>query len=177
MKGLIHVYCGDGKGKTSAAIGQAVRSAGAGLSVVFVRFLKNEDSGELQPLSHIPGILLIPCKECFGFYWDMDEGQKKKAAEVYSVLFEEAWKAAEKQARAGDSVLVMDEIIAACRHGLVEKEKLLEKLQAKPECLEVLMTGRDPEEELLNLADYVSEIKKIKHPFDKGVTARKGIEY
>ncbi|MCI8551097.1 MAG: cob(I)yrinic acid a,c-diamide adenosyltransferase [Lachnospiraceae bacterium] len=177
MKGLIHIYCGDGKGKTSAAIGQAVRSAGAGLSVVVVRFLKDEDSGELRSLSHIPGIFLIPCKDCFGFYWDMDEEQKKEAAKVYGALFEEAWEAAEKQAQARDTVLVMDEIIAACRHGFVEKEKLLEKLQEKPERMEVLMTGRDPEEELLNLADYVSEIKKVKHPFDKGICARKGIEY
>ena len=71
----------------------------------------------------------------------------------------------------------MDEAIAACRHGFIKKERLLACLADKPARLEVVMTGRDPEEELLAAADYVSEIQKVKHPFDRGILARKGIEY
>ena len=177
MVGLIQIYCGEGKGKTSAALGQAVRSAGAGLSVVFVRFLKTEGSGELKSLACIPGITMVPCCRSFGFYWNMTDEQKAEASKVYDSLLWEAVHTAEQKAASGDAVLVMDEIIATFRHGFVDRERFLQWLRTKPENLEVVMTGRDPEEELLSLADYVSEIKKVKHPFDRGISARKGIEY
>ena len=77
----------------------------------------------------------------------------------------------------GYDLLLLDEIIASVRLGVVDKDKLLDFLRKKPEKLEVIMTGRNPIPELLELADYVSEIKKIKHPFDKGILAREGIEY
>ncbi len=177
MQGLIQIYCGDGKGKTTAAIGQAVRSAGCGLPVVLVRFLKNEDSGELASLKRIPGIRLIPCERSFGFFWNMTEEEKKEAAQVYGKMLEEALETASRLAEDGNAVLVMDELMAAYSHGLIDRERFLDFLRTKPGRLEVVMTGRDPAEELLALADYVSEIKKVKHPFDKGIGARKGIEY
>ena len=177
MKGLVHIYCGDGKGKTSAAVGQAVRSAGAGLSVVFVQFLKSGDSGELSSLACVPGVQMIPCGRCFGFFWNMSEEEKEEAKEIYGELFERAFQTAVREAESGDALLVMDEAVAACRHGFIRKERLLACLSGRPERLEVVMTGRDPEEELLAAADYVSEIKKVKHPFDRGICARKGIEY
>lgn len=177
MKGLVHIYCGDGKGKTSAAVGQAVRSAGAGLSVIFVQFLKSGDSGEISSLAHVPGIQVIACEQCFGFFWNMSEEEKNEAGKIYGALFEQVWEKAVKEAEKGDTLLVMDEVVASCRHGFIKKERLLACLAKRPERLEVVMTGRNPEEELLEAADYVSEIKKIKHPFDKGIPARKGIEY
>ena len=177
MEGLIQIYCGEGKGKTTAAVGQAVRSAGCGLSVVFVRFLKTEGSGELSVLRKIPGITLVPCEKSFGFFWNMSEEQKKEASEVYEAMLERAEETAVQSAEKGDTVLVMDEIIATYGHGMIDREKFLAFLRAKPENLEVVMTGRNPAEELICLADYVSEIKKVKHPFDKGICARKGIEY
>ncbi|MCI8505534.1 MAG: cob(I)yrinic acid a,c-diamide adenosyltransferase [Lachnospiraceae bacterium] len=177
MKGLIHIYCGEGKGKTSAAVGQAVRSAGVGFSVVFVQFLKSGDSGELLSLAHVPGVQMIPCERCFGFFWNMGEEEKREAKEIYGELFEKAWERAAREAEERDTLLVMDEAIAACRHGFIEKDRLLVCLKEKAERLEVVMTGRDPQEELIQAADYVSEIKKVKHPFDRGIAARKGIEY
>ena len=84
---------------------------------------------------------------------------------------------ASEAAGEGDTLLVMDEIIATYRYGLVDREKLTAFLRDKPENLEVVMTGRDPAQELVSLADYVSEIKKIKHPFDRGICARRGIEF
>lgn len=177
MKGLIQIYCGDGKGKTTAAIGQAVRSAGAGLSVIFSRFLKTEDSGELVILREVPGITMVPCRKSFGFFFQMTEAEKQEAAQVYQEVLDRAVSLASEAAGEGDTLLVMDEIIATYRYGLVDREKLTAFLRDKPENLEVVMTGRDPAQELVSLADYVSEIKKIKHPFDRGICARRGIEF
>ena len=177
MKGLIQIYCGDGKGKTTAAIGQAVRSAGAGLSVIFSRFLKTEDSGELAILKEVPGITMVPCRKSFGFFFQMTEAEKQEAAQVYQEVLDRAVSLASEAAGEGDTLLVMDEIIATYRYGLVDREKLTAFLRDKPENLEVVMTGRDPAQELVSLADYVSEIKKIKHPFDRGLCARRGIEF
>ncbi|EHI60209.1 hypothetical protein HMPREF9473_01796 [ [Hungatella hathewayi WAL-18680] len=80
MKGYVHIYCGDGKGKTTAAIGLAVRAAGRGKKVVIARFLKTEDSGEVEVLRSIPGITVLPCEKTFGFYFQMTEEQKREAA-------------------------------------------------------------------------------------------------
>lgn len=174
MRGCLHIYCGDGKGKTTAAVGLAVRAAGCGGKVLMVRFLKTDDSGEVEGLSWIPGITVCPCRKTFGFFWSMTEEQKKEAAIYYQSLLEETW----QQALNGQyDMLVLDEIMAACNNGLVAETRLMELLDTKPETLEVVLTGRNPSEALKERADYVSEIKKIKHPFDSGVPARKGIEY
>ena len=94
MKGLIHIYCGDGKGKTTAAIGLAVRAAGRGKRVVIARFLKNDDSGEVGVLERVPGITLIPCRKSFGFTWNMTEKERQEAGAYYEALLEEAWELA-----------------------------------------------------------------------------------
>lgn len=172
--GLIHIYCGDGKGKTTAATGLAVRAAGRGKRVVIARFLKTDDSGEVFVLKQIPGITVIPCTKTFGFYFRMTEEQKEEAAVYYSGLLEQAWQTAKKQKAV---LLVLDEIMAVCNYGLVNEKRLLELLELKPEELEVVLTGRKPSEMLLEKADYVSEIVKRKHPFDQGIGAREGIEY
>ena len=85
-KGLVHIYCGDGKGKTTAAVGLAVRMQGCGYPVVIARFLKTDDSGEVRALKNLPGITVIPCKKTFGFTWQMTREEKKEAALYYSGL-------------------------------------------------------------------------------------------
>lgn len=173
-RGLMHIYCGDGKGKTTAAIGLAVRSAGSGKKVLIARFLKNEHSGELNALEHVPGLEVLHLKKSFGFYKSLSEEEKQKCREMYREL----WNTATEKAVSGQfDMLVMDEFMAAYRYGMIEKDTALEFLREKPPGLEVVLTGRDPSEELLELADYVSEIRKVKHPFDRGIVARKGIEY
>lgn len=172
--GRVHIYCGDGKGKTTAAIGLAVRAAGRGMKVLVARFLKTDDSGEIMALSQVTGITVLPCRKTFGFYFRMTEAQKKEAKNYYGELLEAAWDMAFEE---GYEMLILDEIMAACNYGLVSEQRLVEYVTERPDRLEVVMTGRDPFKELLALADYVSEIQKKKHPFDSGLQARKGIEY
>lgn len=173
MKGLIHIYTGNGKGKSTAAAGLAVRCAGSGRKVLYTQFLKDNSSSELNVLEAIENISLVMSPKCFGFYWKMTESQKDEARRTYSSLLESAVRQATE---GGFSMLVLDEIIAAYNFDLIDRHFLLSFLENRPEGLEVVMTGRDPAEELVALADYVSEIKKIKHPYDKGICAREGIE-
>lgn len=172
--GYIHIYCGNGKGKTSAALGLAVRAAGRGRRVLIVRFLKNEDSGEVPVLRQIPGIVVTPCDRSFGFVSRMEEKEREEAAEYYQKRFEEACAEAEKRKC---DVLILDEILVACNYGMVREADVEKFLEHCPGQLEVVLTGRGPSERLLKLADYVSEIEPRKHPFQKGVPAREGIEY
>lgn len=174
MRGCIHIYCGDGKGKTSAALGLALRAAGRGMQVLTVRFLKTDDSGEVASMKLLPDITVIPCSRTFGFVSRMSESQKKEAAVYYRQQFEEACRMAEER---GYDVLIMDELIGACNYGMVPEEDVVRFLKEKPEKLEVVLTGREPSRRLVELADYVSEIRMKKHPFTKGVSARCGIEY
>lgn len=173
-KGCIHIYCGDGKGKTTAAIGLAVRAAGRGKKVLIARFLKTDNSGELPVLLNIPGITVLPCEKSFGFYFQMSQEEKKEAKEYYTSLFLNAVKQGEEETM---DLMVFDEIMAACKYELVKEEAVLAFLKNRNAAVEVVLTGRDPSGGLLDMADYVSEIKKVKHPFDKGLNARQGIEY
>ena len=173
-QGLVHIYCGDGKGKTSAAVGLAVRAAGRGMKVLVVRFLKTENSGEVEVLRSIPGITVTHCDRTFGFVFRMNEEQKAEAAEYYQKRFETA----EKEAESGNyDLLILDEILASCNYGMVQEQSVLEFLHTKPAGLEVVLTGRDPSEKFVEQADYVSEIHMVKHPYQKGISARKGIEF
>lgn len=173
MSGLIHIYCGDGKGKTTASVGLAVRAAGAGQRVLFVQFFKNGSSSEIQALEGLDGVQTLFCETRFGFYKYMDEQTRERARCAYSALL----KTAIAQADGSLQLLVLDEVISACNHGMVPEETLLDFLQNKPEQLEVVLTGRNPPAALLDAADYVTEMRKIKHPYDRGIQARRGIEF
>lgn len=170
---MIHIYQGDGKGKTTAALGLSIRFAGNGGRVVFTQFLKRNDSAELKVLEQMEQVCLVRCERSFGFTFQMTEEEKKEAAGYYSNHLKRVLETAE-QHPAG--LLVLDEIIAAYNHRLIEQELLLSFLRNKPSGLEVVLTGRDPAEELLALADYVTYMEKRKHPYDRGIGARKGIE-
>ncbi len=173
MEGLIHIYTGTGKGKTTAAVGLGIRCAGNGGKVLFSQFLKDNKSSELSILKKIGHIHVELCGETFGFYSRMAEGTKQDARETYSNYLVKVLEAARKEEY---RMLILDEIIAAYNFELIDRKALLKFLETKPEHLEVVLTGRDPAEELLEIADYVSGIEKIKHPYDKGIPAREGIE-
>ncbi len=173
MKGLIHIYEGDGKGKTTAAIGLSIRCAGTGERVLFTQFLKNDESSEVKTFELIDNIEYVHCKTDYGFYTFMSEDTKEKAREEYNNLLISM---IDKVQNDDYRMLVLDEVISADGFQLIDHNVLMNFLRNKPEQLEVVMTGRDPAEELVDLADYVSYVKKIKHPYDKGIGARIGIE-
>lgn len=174
MKGMIHIYCGDGKGKTTAATGLAVRAAGTGMRVLFARFLKNESSGELKVLDEIPEIEVIHLEKSYGFYQSLSDREKAEMTAMYRKL----WDDVEERAGSGRyDMLVVDELMAAYNYGIIKSDQVHRFLETKPEKLEVVMTGRNPSDKLMEYADYISEIKKIRHPFDRKAAARKGIEF
>ena len=178
MTGLIHIYHGDGKGKTTAAIGSAVRAAGRGKRVLIARFLKTDDSGEVTGLAHVPGITLLPCDRNFGFSWEMSAVQRKAAAVYYDNLLRMAWEmAAGLDGGPGYDMLVLDEVIGAFGLGFVREDMVIGKLRSKPDGLEVVMTGRGPSDGLMECADYITEMVMGRHPFERGIPAREGIEY
>lgn len=173
MRGLVHIYSGDGKGKTTASIGLSIRCAGSGGDVLFSQFIKNNQSSELNILKQIPNIQLITCDKTFGFISRLSEEERFEAKEVYSnYLYHVLELVKTKNFR----ILVLDEIIGAFNYDVIDRQTLIDFLKSKPESLEVIMTGRNPGLELIELADYISEVKKVKHPFDHGVGARIGIE-
>lgn len=172
MPGLIHIYCGDGKGKTTAALGLAVRAAGSGKRVLILQFFKDGGSSEFAALKQIDGIDAIPQTKSFGFIWTLTETEKTDAAAYYTGLLEKAFDMAGNY-----GLLILDEAMSACTGGIIPEARLLELLRQKPDNLEVVLTGRDPSEALLETADYVTEMCKRKHPFERGVPAREGIEY
>ena len=173
MFGLIHIYCGDGKGKTTSAVGLAVRCAGRGNKVLLVQFLKSRDSGELYSLAKLPDIEVMRGKESKKFTFQMNEEEKHALLIEHNKMFEQVLA---KIKNGGYSLLILDEVIGALNAKVFEMPKLIEFLRHKPENLEVVLTGRNPAPELVEIADYVSEMRKVKHPMDKGIMAREGIE-
>ena len=164
---MIQVYIGEGKGKTTASIGLSIRAAGHGFNVLFMQFLKDDSSGEISVLRSISGMEVIHCPVNYGFTFQMTEDQKKETALEYDKMLDKA-------IEADVFLIVLDEAIHALNAGLINQEKL-ERLLHK-NC-EIVLTGRNAPEWLTDRADYVSDIQKIKHPYDKRVQARVGIEF
>lgn len=188
-KGLIHVYTGDGKGKTTAALGLCLRAVGHGWAVAFIQFLKGSSyTGELFSSARFgekwhyaqfgwgcPYSSLIrtgheSCKKC-GQCFRENRDPKYEFAPM-------ALKYAKKLAEKGQyHMLVLDEISHALRRNLLSIEDVMEFLRTKPAGLEIVLTGRDMAQEIIDLADLVTESKLVKHPFSEGVQSRRGIEY
>jgi cob(I)alamin adenosyltransferase len=168
--GLVHIYCGDGKGKTTASIGLTIRAAGSGMRVLFAQFFKNGSSSEMNAMKLIPNINCIFTDKTFGFYKTMSIPEKERSVIENNHLLSNAISCADNY-----DLIIFDEIISAYNYGTIEKAVLTDFIK-NTKC-EIVMTGRNPAGELIDLSDYVSEVKKIKHPFDKGVAARQGIEF
>lgn len=172
-QGLIHCYCGDGKGKTTAALGLALRAAGAGKKVLLLQFLKGRDTSELRVLERIPEITVLRGNASEKFSFQMDERERQQAYDMHCKNLLTAVEAA----RAGAcDLLVLDEAMAAVSTGLIDEDLLRNFVENKPQPLELVLTGRNPPEWLLERADYVTEMVKRKHPFDSGISARTGVE-
>jgi len=172
--GFLHIYCGDGKGKTTAAMGLAIRAAGAGMRVHIVQLLKGSDTAELSVLRSIPGITLERCDRNYGFVWNMTDSDKANITKCHNSLLEKGY----SLVRSGETdMLVIDEFNAAYRHGLLNRAAAEKFLTEKPGTAELVITGREPAKIFVDSADYVSEIKCVKHPYQKGINARRGIEF
>jgi len=170
-KGLVHVYTGDGKGKTTAAIGLGIRAVGAGLRVHMIQFMKGRRYSELDALKHIPGFTVVQ----FG----RDEFVSKKKPEQIDIdLARKGLAHAREVMRKNDcDVLILDEINVAVDYQLLSLPDVLSLINMKPETMELILTGRYAKPELVHQADLVSEMLEIKHPFQKGVPCRKGIDW
>ena len=171
-RGLIQVYTGDGKGKTTAALGLALRAAGQGLRVYIAQFMKGwPDYGELRALQSIHDITV----EQFGRVAfvsrqnpDPEDGR----------LAQEGWRRSLDALQGGKyDVVILDEVNVALDYGLLALPQVLQVLDAKPAHVELVLTGRGAHPEVVQRADLVTEMLAIKHPYDSGVDGRKGIEY
>ncbi|MCI2106587.1 MAG: cob(I)yrinic acid a,c-diamide adenosyltransferase [Intestinimonas sp.] len=171
---MLHLYCGDGKGKTTAAMGLAVRSAGRGNRVVIAQFLKSADSGERLILGRLPNVRLLALPEQMKFVFSMSEEEKAAEQIRQTDLFRRATAAAREQ---DANLLILDELCSGISTGMIPLDLVTVFLDNRPEKLEVVITGRDPMPELQDRADYITEMKKLRHPFDRGMPARKGVEW
>ena len=163
-RGLVHIYCGDGKGKTSCAAGLALRAAHSGMQVVILQFLKDGTSHAMQALAAV-----LAGKVCEPFFWNMTDQEKTATRRLHDELLDKA-------AALPCDLLVLDEACAAVNLKLVDTDKLRALLD-RSDRPETVLTGRDPADFLLDRADYITEMVKRRHPFDKGIPAREGIEF
>ena len=173
-KGLIQIYTGAGKGKSTAAIGQAVRAAGHGFKVSLVSFFKDPEAfgyGEYKSLEKLGIKAFHFAKKHPYFYKELNPDDVCKECsqglEFIKELFRDpSW-----------DMLVLDEINIAVRDGFLKEEEVLSLLEKKPEKLELILTGRGAPEKIIEKADLVSEVKEVKHPYSQGIKSREGIEY
>lgn len=193
---MIHLYTGNGKGKTTAAIGQSVRAAGRDFDIIFAQFMKGNDTGELHVLEKIPSVTILRSDKNFGFYSQMSEADKAELTEIHNRILNQILKAVEE---GGCDLVVLDEITYPVKWGLLDEQKLDrllalagergpaegplnyvgagKALAGQSRMVEIVMTGRDAAEFLWEKADYITDMQALRHPYEKGVTARRGIEY
>lgn len=168
-KGLVHLYWGESKGKTTAAFGLALRMLGSGGKVTVVQFLKDGRSSELEPLRKL-GATVYSGQPGTGFFSQMSPEERQRVRARHDDLLRRALET-------DCDMLVLDEACAACRLGMVDEELLRQAVLGRPAGREVVLTGRDPADWMQQAADYSTEMRCHKHPYQKGITARKGVEY
>jgi len=174
-KGLIIVHTGPGKGKTTAALGTAFRAVGQGLRVLMVQFIKGSwHYGELDAARMLgeDRLRILPMGRGF-----VKIGAEKPEPEDVR-LVEEAWQFAVEKIRSGEfDMVILDEINYAIRYKMLDAEKVLQALKEKPEMVHVILTGRNAHPSIVEFADLVTEMREVKHPYQKGIAAQRGIEY
>lgn len=170
--GTVQVYTGDGKGKTTAALGQALRAAGHRQRVIIIQFMKGQiNYGELRAVENVPGLKI----EQYGLPTFVERGNP--SAEDMEWARKAMERVKEVIQGAGYDMVVLDEINVAVEYGLVGLDDVLGIIKAKPSEMELVFTGRYAAKEIIELADLVTEMKEIKHHYQKGIQAREGIEY
>lgn len=170
MKGFVHVYTGNGKGKTTAALGLAIRAAGAGLNVYVAQFIKQGQYSEIKSLKRLSDMITIEQFGCGGFIRGRPSDRDVRSAGKGLKKIKSILKAGSHQ------VVILDEANVAVSLGLISENDLLETIRSKPAEIEMVITGRGATPKIIEAADLVTEMKEIKHYFQDGVQARAGIE-
>ena len=172
-KGLVQIFTGEGKGKTTAALGAVLRAAGHGLKISIIFFIKGHSSqGEYKTLAALPNVNVAS----FGLRQFIHKNSAINPAEKAQA--QAALAAAREDVTGGEfDLVVLDEINVAVDFHLLGVQEVLQLIKDKPPRVELILTGRNADKKLIEIADLVTEMGKIKHPFDKGVKARKGIEF
>jgi cob(I)alamin adenosyltransferase len=176
-KGLVIVNTGNGKGKTTASMGLAIRAAGNGMKVLIVQFIKGRwKSGERESLKHIPGIDVY----VMGLGFTIDRLRDARTTdEEHHAAAAEAFALARERLVSGEyAMVVLDEILGSIKAGLVTLEQVMELVAVKPPDAHLVLTGRDAPDALIEVADLVTEMREVKHPYRlQGITAQRGIEF
>jgi cob(I)alamin adenosyltransferase len=170
-KGYIHTYTGTGKGKTTAALGLGLRAAGAGNKVYMIQFMKGRRYSEIESIEHIKNFEIIQ--------YGRDEFVSKENPEQIDIdLAQEGFAHAQDTIKKEKyDMVILDEINVAIDFNLIELKDLLKLINNKPEKLELILTGRNSHPEIIKIADLVTEMLEIKHPYQKGIIARKGVDF
>lgn len=171
--GLVHLYVGDGKGKTTAAMGLAMRALGAGRKVLIVQFLKGRHTSELSVLNRL-GIKVVRTEGIVKFTNQMNQAEKLEAAASCKSCLDCA---REALASSEYGLVVLDEVVDAVNSELLDITMLLETISSRVSDTEVVMTGRNPKDPIIEVADYLTVMTALKHPYQRGVASRMGIEY
>lgn len=170
-KGCIHVYTGPGKGKTTAALGLSLRAVGAGFKVYMIQFMKGRRYSELDAVENLSNFTVVQ--------YGRDEFVSKENPEQIDIdLAQQGFAHAQEIVKNGKyDMVILDEINVAINYNLVSLEDVLKLVEEKPEKVELVLTGRYAPPELVKIADLVTEMLEIKHPYQKGVLGRKGVDY
>lgn len=169
---MIHLYIGDGKGKTTAAMGLCLRMAGRGKPVLIAQFMKGCQSGERAALAHLPSVTLLEVPEQVPFSFCLTREEFSREQQRYRHMLSEI---SAKMCENKTSLLILDEVCDAINTGLISLQDILRILQTAS--CEIVLTGRAPSPELLHQAHYITNFQKQRHPFDQGTPARLGIEF
>lgn len=170
--GLVHIYIGDGKGKTSAAVGLAVRALGAGLRVGIASFLKDGTSSEMTVLKTFQRCTLFPCPDSVSFSFCMNDEERCMLSAYYRERL-----SCVAAALGNFDVVILDEVLDATAVGLLDEAALITLLENRPRGTELVLTGHTLSDRLAPFADYITVMSAQRHPFNKGIAARRGIEY
>lgn len=172
--GLIHIIMGDGAGKTTAAFGSTLRFCAYRKKALVIQFLKCVPSGECIGMQSITGADVLLTSKCQKFYFDMTPEEQKNEGQAA----ENALSLAKKKMLSGEyQLIVLDEIGGVLENEMITEGAVLSFLEEKPKEIEIILTGRKFSDEIQRKADYISEIRSVKHPYKCGISARRGIEY
>ena len=174
-KGYVQVYTGNGKGKTTAAVGLGVRAVGDGMRVFMIQFLKSGETGELKSTKKFgEDFQIFRFEEKRGFVWTLTEEEKQEVKKEIKVAYNFALEVLRENKC---DILILDEVMGVLGNKFLTTEDVINLINEKPENMELILTGRNVPKEIIDKVDLVTEMKDIKHYFEAGVPAREGIEY